>query len=265
MAIFKYDFMLRAFIVGILLAVIIPCIGVVLVLRRQSMMGDALSHASLVGVAGGLILGVNPVIGAAVATFLASLSIEVVRKRVPAFAELSIAIILSAGISLAGILFSFIKNATGFNTFLFGSIVAISDFELYFVVGVSVLVLLGFLTFYKELFYMALDERSARLAGVPIRTTSLFFTLLTALSVSVASRTVGALMVSSLMVVPVAAAIQVAKSYRQTTLYAILIAVVSMTVGLFLSFYNNLRPGATIVMVSILIFFAALIWKAKRK
>ena len=102
MEIFEYAFMQRAFIVGILLAIVIPCIGIVVVLKRLSMIGDALSHASLAGVAGGLLIGMNPVAGAAIACILASLGIEAIRRKIPRYSELSISIMMSTGVGLAG-------------------------------------------------------------------------------------------------------------------------------------------------------------------
>ncbi len=224
-AILEYDFMRRAFIVGILLAVIIPCIGIIVVLKRLSMIGDALSHTSLAGVAAGLIMGVNPVLGAIAVCIAAALGIEAIRKKIPQYSEMSIAIIMSAGVGLAGVLSGFVKNAANFNSFLFGSIVAISDFELILVACISCAVLLAFILLYKELFYIALDERAARLAGIPVKTVNFIFTLLTAATVSVAARTVGALIVSSMMVVPVACAMQFGKSYKQTGLYSVCFAV----------------------------------------
>ena len=134
--------MQRAFLVGILLALIIPCVGIVIVLKRLSMIGDALSHTSLAGVA--------------------------IRKKLPRYAEMSIAIILSAGVGLAGVLSGFVRSAASFNSFLFGSIVAISDGELYTVAVVSGIIVLAFLFLYKELFYLALDERAARMSGIPV-------------------------------------------------------------------------------------------------
>ena len=161
--------MKRAFLVGILLAIIIPCIGVIVVLKRLSMIGDALSHTSLAGVAAGLILGINPILGAIVITIMASFGIEAIRKKIPRYSEMSIAIIMSAGIGLAGVLSGFVTNTANFNSFLFGSIVAISDFELALVAGISLLVIISFLLLYKELFYITLDERLARLSGLPIK------------------------------------------------------------------------------------------------
>ena len=265
MEIFQYDFMRRALLVGLLLAVIIPCVGVVVVFKRLSMMGDALSHSSLAGVAAGLVMGINPVLGAIVVSIIAALSIEAIRRRLPRFSELSIAIVTSAGIGLAGILSGFVSSSSNFNSFLFGSIVAISRFEQLLVIIFSVIVIAVFIALYKELFYIALDESSARLAGVPVKVVNFVFTLLTAITVSIAARTVGALVVSSLMVVPVACAMQVGRSYRQTVYYSIGFAVLSTMSGLFLSYYLGLKPGGTIVMIGIIILILILLVKSLLK
>lgn len=264
MSIFAYDFMQRAFIVGLLLAVIIPCIGMVVVLKRLSMMGDALSHTSLAGVAGGLVFGINPILGAIISCIAAALSIEAIRKKIPKYSEMSIAIIMSAGIGLAGVLSGFVKNAANFNSFLFGSIVAISDFELFMVVIISCAVMLAFILLYKELFYVAFDEQGAKLAGIPVKTVNFIVTILTAVTVSVAARTVGALIVSSMMVVPVACAMQLGKSYKQTVLYSIVFAVFFTAAGLFLSYYAGLKPGGTIVLTGVLTFVLLLLVKKLR-
>ena len=248
MEIFNYAFMHRAFMVGILLAAVIPCIGIVIVCKRLSMIGDALSHCSLAGVAAGLILGVNPVVAAAAACVIAAFGIEAVRRKLPVFSEMSIAVIMSAGIGLAGVLSGFVKNAANFNSFLFGSIVAVGDGELYLVMGVSAAVLLVFLLFYKELFYVSLDEQGARLAGVPVKTVNFLFTILTALTISVAARTVGALIVSSMMV---ACAMELGRNYRQTLLCAVVLNVVFMVIGLFAAYYLGLKPGSAIVLVGV--------------
>lgn len=262
MEIFQYEFMQRAFIVGLLLAVIIPCIGVVVVHKRLSMMGDALAHTSLAGVAAGLIMGINPVLGAVIACVVASLGIEFIRKRLPRYSEMSIAIVLSAGVGLAGVLSSYVSGTANFNSFLFGSIVAISDFEVSMVVVTSIAVLLVFFMLYKELFLVTFDERIARLAGVPIGLVNFVFTILTAVTVSIAARTVGALIVSSVMVVPVACAMQLAKSYKQIVLWAMGFAVSFMMSGLFLSYYARLKPGATIVLIGVAVLLLLLVGKS---
>ena len=265
MEIFSYDFMLKAFMAGIALAVIIPCIGVVIVLKRLPMIGDALAHTSLAGVAAGLLLGINPVAGAITVSMVAALGIEGIRKKMPKYAELSIAITMSAGIGLAGILSGFTSGAGNFNSFLFGSIVSIDNFELALVIVTSLVVLLVFMLLYKELFYVALDESSARISGVPVSFVNTVFTLLTAATVSISSRTVGALIVSSLMVIPVTCAMQFAKSYRQTVLLSVLFAVGFTVAGLFLSFYLGLRPGATIVLTGCIVLVAILVTRNNKR
>lgn len=263
--IFQNSFMQRAFIAGILIAIITPCIGVIVVLKRLSMIGDSLSHSSLAGVAAGLVAGVNPIIGATLFSILAAFSIEKIRKAFPKYSEIAIAIIMSTGIGLAGILSSFVKNSANFNSFLFGSIVAISDFEMILVIALSLIVLLTVVFLYKELFYITFDEESARLAGIPVKTINFIFTLLTAITVSVSARTVGTLVISSLMVIPVASAMQVAKSYRQTVIYSVVFSIVSMVLGLFISYYADLRPGGTIVLVGVLELLGTVAYNYARK
>lgn len=258
---FEYSFMRKAFVVGILLAIIVPCIGIIVVLKRLSMIGDALSHSSLAGIAAGLIFNINPVLGAVIASLIAAFSIEIIRKKLPKYSEMSIAIIMSAGIGLAGVLSGFVKDSTAFNSFLFGSIVAITDFELFMVIGISILVIIAFILLYKELMYIAFDEEGARMVGIPIKTVDFIFTILTAFTVSIAARTVGALIVSSMMVVPVACAMKFGQSYKQTVLFSILFAVIFTIIGLVLSYYVGLKPGGTIVLTGIVFLILSMIIK----
>ncbi len=248
MEIFAYDFMRRAFLAGIMLAVIIPLIGFIVVLKRLSLIGDALSHSSLAGVAAGLLLGFNPVAGAVLVSMAAALGIEAVRRKLPAYSELSVALMLSAGVGAAGVLSGYVSNPGAFNGFLFGSFSTIDNFELGLVAVTSLLVLCLFLLLYKELFSVAFDERLAKLSGVRVGLVNTLFTLLTAFTVSVAARTVGALVVSSLMVIPVACAMRVAKSYRSTLLWGVAFAICFTVAGLVFSFYMGSRPGATIAL-----------------
>ena len=257
----EYEFMRKAFVVGLLLATIIPCIGVTIVLKRLSMMGDALSHTSLAGVAMGLLLGINPILGAIIVTVVAGFGVEFIRKKFPKYAEISISIVMSAGVGLAGILSGFTSNSAGFSSFLFGSIVAITDFELYLVVVLSILVMVAFIALYKELMHMAFDESGARRVGIPVKTVNFIFTILTALTVAIASRTVGALIVSSIMVIPVACAMRFSSSYRMTVILAVIFAIVFTIIGLTMSFYYGLKPGGTIVMAGVITLIGSMIIK----
>ena len=216
----QYGFMQRAFITGILLAVIAPLIGITIVLKRMSMIGDALSHASLAGVALGLLLGINPILGAMGICLFAALGVEAIRRKIPRYSEMAISIIMSTGIGLAGILSGFVKNGTN----------------------------------YKELFYIGFDENAARISGVPVKTINFIFTLLTALTVSIASRTVGTLIVSSMLVIPIACGMQVGRSYKAVMIIGVITALVTTVIGLTLSYYVGLKPGGTIVLLEVVCF-----------
>lgn len=263
--IFQYDFLRNAFLIGTLLAVIIPCIGLTVVLKRLSMIGETLAHTSLAGVTLGLLLGFNPTLCAAVYCVFAAFGIEFLRKRYPQFADLAIALILSLGIGLTGVLSSFVTHAANFQSYLFGSLITVTPFELRLVLILSAVVFLLFVLFYRELFYLAFDESSARLAGVPADAVNFLFTLLTAVTISAAARTVGALIVSSLLVIPAAAAMQLGRNYRQTLLFAIFFSLISMNVGLYVSFLTETQPGGTIVLLQIAFLLAIMlfcrVWK----
>jgi len=259
---FEYDFMVKAFIVGIIIAVITPGVGVIVVFKRFSMIGDTLSHTSLAGVAIGLIAGINPVAGSIMACIAAAFGIEAVRKLFPRYSEIALAVILSAGVGLAGVLTGFIKNAASFNSFLFGSIVAIDDLELGLVAVSGAIILAFYIVLYKALFFMTFDEEAAKLAGVPVRRVNFIFTLLIALTISVAVRTIGVLIISSLMVLPVACAMQISRSFKQTTLFSILYGVAFVLIGLTISYYAALKPGGTIALTGIA--FLALTYMLKK-
>lgn len=271
MELLQYPFMQKALIVGALLGIIVPSIGLLMVTKRFSMIGDALSHMSLAGVTIGLIFNFNPILGALMASVIASLSIDVIRKQLPHHAETSIAVMTSAGIGLAGLLSGLVPNTTNFNSFLFGSIIAISDQELRLVILISVIVMALFIIFYKEFFLVALDEKNARLLGINVKFINLLSLLLTAVTVSVAARTVGALIISSLMVIPVVCALQISKSYKQTVIYSVLFGLSFTVIGLVISYYLSLKPGGSIVMlglITLIILFVLngfKIFKAQRK
>ncbi|WP_234958826.1 metal ABC transporter permease [Sporanaerobacter sp. PP17-6a] len=261
MSIFQYSFMQRAFIVGILISVITPCIGVIVVLKRMSMIGDALSHSSLAGVTAGLAFGINPIASAVIFSIMSAFGMERIRKSFPRYSEISIAVITSMGVGIAGILSGFVKNAASLNSFLFGSIVAITDFELFMVIGLSFLVIFVFILLYKELFYTTFDEESAKFSGVPVKSINFVFTLLTAITISISSRAVGTLVISSLIVLPVASAMQITKSYKQTVILSIIFAVFSTISGLYISYYANFKPGGTIVLIGIAILIIVIFYK----
>ena len=213
--IFAFEFMRRAFVVAALIAVIAPCIGVPIVLKRLSAIGDAASHSALAGIAFGLVFNINPILGAVLFAAIAVLGIELFRRKFSKFPEIATVIIMSAGIGLTAVLSGFISNGSdNLNSFLFGSIVAISDFELYLTIGLAAAVIIVSMLLYKEIFYITFDEEAAMLSGVPVKSINIIIMLLTAVTVSVASRIVGALMISSLLVIPAASAMLIDRAAR---------------------------------------------------
>ena len=256
---FSHGFMTRAFIAGLVLGAAIPLVGVVVVLKRLSMVGDALSHTSLAGVAAGLIGGINPVAGATAACMAAALAIEGIRRRFEGRADLAIAVIMATGVGLAGVLSGFTPNSSTFSSFLFGSIVTVGDDELAAVVVLGIAVALLCVAFRRELFWVAIDERAARLAGVRVTAVNFAFILVTAIAVSIASRTVGTLIVSSMMTVPVACALVASRSWKQTVAISCAVGVASAAVGLVVSYAFGFKPGGAIVLteVALLLVFIA--------
>lgn len=262
----SFGFMQRAFLIALLISIIAPCIGIVIVLKRLSNIGDAASHSALAGVAFGLAFHINPIIGAILFAVFAVLGIEGFRKAFGRYAELSTTVVMSAGIGLTALFSGFIKNGSAnLNSFLFGSIVAVSDFELILTIGLCIIVFTASMLLYKELFFITFDEESAYLAGVPVKTINLVFMLLTAFTVAVAARTVGALMISSLLVLPVACAMTFAKSYRRTLVYAVLFALFFTVAGLLSSVLFDLKPSGTIVLVGVLTLIVLMLVNKNRR
>lgn len=260
---FATEFMRRAIFVSLLVALITPLIGSILVFKGMSNIGEALSHNCLAGIAFGLLIGINPLIGAILFSLAAALSIEGFSKLFPGFQEIATTVILSLGIGLAAIFSGFIQNAATLNSFLFGSIVAIADIELYLTLALTPVVIISYFLLYPKLFAITFDEEYARLQGVRIKAVNFSFMLLTAITVSLASRTVGALIVSSLMVIPVACSLKLAKSYRMTVIFAVLFALLFSFSGLILSYYLDLRPSGTIVLLGVLTLLLISLWKRR--
>jgi zinc transport system permease protein len=171
---------------------------------------------------------------------------------------------MSVGIGLASVLSGFVEDGAAFNSFLFGSIVAITDTEVVLVIIVTLIVVVTFILLYKELMFITFDEQGAELAGVPVKKINFVITLLTAITVSVAARSVGALIVSSLMVIPVACAMQLANSYKKMVVYSVIFGLIFTIAGLFISYYWNLKPGGTIVLIGVVVLIPLMIAKRER-
>lgn len=261
---FRYEFMKTAFLVGTLVALVVPFIGSIMVFKRMSMIGEALSHISLAGVILGLILNIDPLIGAIFITLTASLSIEFISKRLKGYNELALTIITSVGIGLSGILLGFSDTAANFDSFLFGSILTISQKEVVLAFVFGIIVILISIFNYREFFMVSFDEISSKLSNINTQRYNLLFMILTAITVSITSRIVGALIVSSLMVIPVASSMQISKSYKQTLILSLVFSVLSVWLGLFMAYILpfGIKPGGSIVLSSALILIIILVFKS---
>lgn len=266
MEIFQYEFMQRAFIAGVMVAITCPLIGIFIVLRRLSMIGDTLSHASLAGIAAGMLWGFYPFWGALMFSVVGAVAIEKLRKTFSKYAEISNSIILSTGIGLAVVM---IGLAKGFNTdlmgYMFGSIAAVNSQDIYIMGTLSIIIIISVVILHKKLFYIAFDEEGAQISGIAVSFLNMYLTILTGLTVVVSMRIVGIFMVSSMLVVPVAAAIQTGKGFIKTIIISVLFALISVIFGLILSYYLDIAPGGTIVLLSVAILLGVLFIKAVRK
>lgn len=254
MDIFTYDFMIRAFIAGAIIAIIAPLVGSFLVLRRLSQIGDTLSHLALAGVAGSALVGINPTIGTVAFILLSSFAIEHLRKAYARYSEISIAATAFGGMALAAILLSLSKGSTiNIMGFLFGSLVSVtsSDIMVILILGIMVAALI-YMTF-KELLFITFDEDAAATSGIPVNAINILFTMMVAITIALSMRVVGALLVSALMVIPAATALRVAKNFTQTIAYSMAFSVFSVFSGIFASYYLNLSPGGTIIAISLII------------
>lgn len=265
MEIFTLAFMQRAIIVAIFISIITPLIGNIIVLKRLSTIGDALSHSSLAGVAIGLCFSLSPVLTAIIFSLLSALTIEYIRRSFPNYSEIATAIVLSFGVGVAAVFSGFVKNSANFNSFLFGSIVAISTLELISVVILSIAVIITMLILYRELMYIAFDEEGAVLSGVKVKRINLVFTLLTAIVVSIAARTVGSLVISSLMIIPVACAMLISKSYKQNLILSVVFALIFTISGLLVTAFYDLKPGGTIVLIGIAVLLVIVVAGRKQR
>jgi len=243
---------------GIIIAIIAPTIGLFLVLRRLSVIGDAISHVALAGAAFGLLLGIYPVYTAIGFSIIAVLGVEKLRKEYSEYAELSLSIVLSAGIGLASILIS-LGNTSGIFSYLFGSLALVTKKDIWVVSILGSFIIISVLFLYKGLFYLTFDEESARMAGVPVRKINTFFSILVALTIGISMRTVGVLLISSLMILPVATSLLISKSFKQALLYSNLFGIISVVLGLISSFYFDLAPGGTIVLTALLILIIVMV------
>lgn len=260
MEMLQQDFMQRAFYAGGIVALLASVLGVYLMLRRQALMADTLSHVSLAGVALGATLHWNPTVAGCMVAVLGAIAIEFLRRSYRSFSEMSLAIIMIGGLSTAVVLMSMTPSINkGFSAYLFGSVVAVSGTELLLMGSIAIISVVYFITMRKPLYTMTFDEETARTSGLQTNWLSFSFSVITGLVVAVAIPVVGVLLVSSLIILPAALAIRIATRFTDAILLSIVFGMFGVFSGLTTSYYYGTPPGGTIALTLLLLLGVGLL------
>jgi zinc transport system permease protein len=268
---FQYDFMIRALVGALIIGLVAPALGIYLVQRQMSLIGDGIGHVALTGVGVGLLLSQSPVLTAVIVSIVGAIGVELVRERGRTSGDLALALLFYGGIAGGVVLVGLSDDSSNANLmqFLFGSLTTTSRQDLTVIGGLGIAVLIAMLALRPALFAVCNDEEYARVSGLPVRTLNLLLAVTTAVTVTIAMRTVGLLLVSALMVVPVAAAQQVTRGFRTTMTAAMVIGVGAAAAGVYLAGQADTAPGATIVILAIAAFVAITIgsatWRVLRR
>lgn len=263
---FKYGFIWKALLAGVFIALLCSILGVLLVLRRLSLIGDGLAHVAFGSVAVGLIMNTAPLYTALPIVMVSSLGILKLTEKTGLYGDAAIGIVSSVGIAGGVVLAS---RAGGFNvdlfSYLFGNILAISQTEVVTSIVLAAVVLAVIFLFYNDVLAMTFDEEFARVSGVDTRRIKIIQGLLTAVSVVLTMKVAGIMLTSSLLILPAVTAFQLAKGFKQALLWAASFSVFSLVLGIFISFLTNLPTGATVVLINFLCFLAALAGRRLRE
>jgi zinc transport system permease protein len=253
--ILQFAFMQRALLTGTAVAATCSIIGLFLVLRRQSLFGDAMSHVAFGGIALGIFMNMYPIWTAFIVSVLAALGITKLKDSAKIPPDSAIAVLLSSGLALGVVLISL---SNGFSldlfSFLFGSILLVSfqDEITVLVLDIAIISIVALL--YKKLMYITFNEEQAKVSGLDVTKMNYLFIVLASITVITSIRLVGVLLISSLIVIPNVTAMLFGKGFRKTAIISILVAVCSVEIGIMLSSIWNIAPGGTIVLTSIAIF-----------
>ena len=258
----NYAFMQNAFIVSFFIGILCPLIGVFLVLRRYSLIGDTLAHASLTGITLGLMTGQNPILGAFV--FTSAALIEALRGYFKEYSDLILSIVLSLSVGIAITVMSSGLIRTNAESYLFGSILTVSRTDVITVIVLSVFAVAVMAALYHKLVYITLDEDIASVIGIRVKVINYVFSVLVAATIAVSIKIVGVLVLSSMIALPVAAALQLHTGLKKTVFFSICFGVADIMLGLICSYYLNVAPGGFTAIVSVFMLLSVLIVKKLR-
>ena len=225
------------------------------------MMGDTLSHASFAGVALGLVINRNPIICAFIFTSVCALLIEYLRNYYKKFSEIILVIVMTLSVGIAITLISTGKTKANVNSYLFGSILTVSKVDLYTMLALSIISVILICILFNKLLYITFDESGAEVAGINVNSVNYIFALLVGATISLSIRIMGILVISSMIAMPVATALQLNKGFKFTFFSSIVFGFIDIIVGLLISFYIDCAPGGTIAITSVLVLLSLLIFK----
>ncbi len=266
---FQQDFMLRALIAGIMLGILAPLLGTFVVVRRLSFIADTLGHFSLVGISISLFLsslGVTmffdkPLYLGIIFSVIGGLLIEMFRRSYNNFQEISMVIVISLGAALSAIFFSLSKKTGSLYNYLFGSILTVTNYYIILILITALVVAILFILFGKQILAVSFDESSAKFLGINVNLFQIVFIIMLSVVVSVLLESAGVLLISSMMVIPVAAGIKLGWSYKSTLIISIVFSELSVFFGLWLAYSLNIPSGAAIVSINIIILLVVAVTK----
>jgi zinc transport system permease protein len=252
-SVLSLEFMRLALVSAVLVGLVAPAVGVFLVQRRLALMGDGIGHVALTGVALGFLLGTEPVLTAVVVATVGAVVIELVRQQGRTSGDVALALMFYGGIAGGVLLIGLSDRGSNASllSYLFGSLTAVSPQDVVVIAVLAGALLLALAVFGRQLFAVCHDEEHARVMGLPVRALNLLLAVMAALTVTVAMRVVGLLLVSALMVVPVATAQQLVRGFRATVVVALSAGVLAAVSGVLGSYYADTAPGALIVVVAL--------------
>lgn len=251
----QYDFILKALLVGSLIAICCSFLGIFLVLKKYSMIGDGLAHVSFATIAIALLLSASPLLVSIPLVILSSFLILKLNEKANIHGDAAIGLVSSFSVA-TGVLISSV--AKGFNidlfSYLFGSILVISDMDVILSVILSIAVMLMIVFFYNNLFAITYDEEFAKVIGLNTKTLNYLISVLTSITIVLGIRVVGTMLISSLIIFPAVTALQIAKGFKSTILISSLVSTSCVVMGVFVSFVMNFPTGATIVILNAFCF-----------
>ncbi len=258
--IFKQDFMIKALITGIFIAISCSLLGVFLVLKNMSLIGDGLAHVSFAAIAIGLLVSDKPIIISIPIVIVASFLVLLLKEKAKIDADATIGLLSSFSIAVGVIIASVAK---GFNidlfSYLFGSILFISPSEMILSGLLAIILIVLVLLFYNDLFSITFDENFAKISGIKVRRINYLLSVLISVTIVLGIRIVGTMLISSLIVFPSVSALQISKGFKRTLMFSVLFSMIAVVLGIVFSYILNVPTGALIVVVNAIIFLITLI------